>query len=92
MELVFLEKSAFDKLIEKIKSIQVLAQKIEDKKTITGWLDNQEICQVLDISPRTLQTLRDKKVFGRTRKGNKFYYKKSVIESFLKSNYKKGKK
>lgn len=92
MDYIMIERVAFSKLIEKIKSIQALAQKIEDKKSIPGWLDNQEVCQVLGISPRTLQTLRDKKVFGRSRKDNKFHYKRSVIERFLKSNYIKGKK
>ena len=24
------------------------------------WLDNQDVCQILNISPRTLQTLRDR--------------------------------
>ena len=27
------------------------------------WLDNQDVCQMLNISPRTLQTLRDNGTF-----------------------------
>ena len=30
-----------------------------EKKTMSEWMDNQDVCRMLNISPRTLQTLRD---------------------------------
>ena len=32
-------------------------------KGLGDWLDNQDVCQMLNISPRTLQTLRDNGTF-----------------------------
>ena len=32
-------------------------------KGLDDWLDNQDVCQMLNISPRTLQTLRDNGTF-----------------------------
>lgn len=31
----------------------------QGSKSLNRWMDNQEVCQQLNISPRTLQTLRD---------------------------------
>ena len=35
-----------------------MASRGNDKR-LGDWLDNQDVCQMLNISPRTLQTLRD---------------------------------
>jgi AraC-like DNA-binding protein len=52
-----------------------------------GWLDNQDVMQVLHISPRTLQTLRSNGTLPFSRIKGKFYYKVSDLEALLNSNY-----
>jgi hypothetical protein len=39
------------------------------------WLDNQDVCQMLNISPRKLQTLRDNGTLAFSQINRKVYYK-----------------
>jgi hypothetical protein len=54
---------------------------------LAGWLDNQDVMQMLHISPRTLQTLRSNGTLPFSRIKGKFYYKVSDLEALLNSNY-----
>lgn len=54
---------------------------------LVGWLDNQDIMQILHISPRTLQTLRSNGTLPFSRIKGKFYYKVSDLKALLESNY-----
>ena len=62
MEIVNIEAGTFK---EMVTSIQMLKEKLENlkgrqtSKSLDDWMDNQEVCQQLRISSRTLQTLRD---------------------------------
>jgi hypothetical protein len=46
-------------------------------------MDNQDVCLRLDISPRTLQTLRDTGRLAFTRLQRKFYYKPGDVEKLM---------
>ena len=48
-----------------------------------NWLDNKLVCELLKISPRTLQTYRDTGVLPYTQIGRKCYYKATDIEQFI---------
>jgi hypothetical protein len=52
------------------------------------WLDGTDVMQLLKISPRTLQSLRDSGILPFTRLGEtgKIFYKSSAIESLLEQN------
>lgn len=47
--------SAFRTFADRLDTLCRLYGDMEEKK----WLDNQEVCLLLKVSPRTLQTLRD---------------------------------
>ena len=47
------------------------------------WLDNQEVCLLLQISKRTLQYYRDSKTLPFSRFGAKCFYKASDVEKLL---------
>jgi hypothetical protein len=47
------------------------------------WLDNQDVCQMLNISPRTLQTLRDNGTLAYSQINRKVYYKPEDVESIF---------
>jgi hypothetical protein len=51
------------------------------------WIDNQDVMQMLHISPRTLQTLRANGTIPYSKIRGKFYYKVSDIEKLLQANY-----
>ena len=40
-----------------VSQMKAMAGRGTDKR-LGEWLDNQDVCQILNISPRTLQTLR----------------------------------
>ena len=55
------------------------------------WADRQDVMQMLHISQRTLQTLRDSGTLPYSRLNGKFYYRISDIEALLEANYSGGK-
>jgi len=57
------------------------------KKLSETWLDNQEVMELLKISLRTLQNLRDSKSLPFSKIGGKIYYKASDVEKILNENY-----
>lgn len=58
-----------------------LTDRLED------WLDNQDVMQILHISLRTLQTLRENGILPFSRNGNKLYYRRSDISRILNNHY-----
>ena len=52
-------------------------------KGLGDWLDNQEVCQMLNISPRTLQTLRDNGTLAYSQINRKVYYKPEDVKRIL---------
>ena len=53
-------------------------------KGLGDWLDNQDVCQMLNISPRTLQTLRDNNgTLAYSQINRKMYYKPVDVESIF---------
>ena len=52
-------------------------------KSLSEWLDNQDVCQILNISKRTLQTYRDNGTLPYTRIGDKMYYKAEEIQRVM---------
>ena len=51
------------------------------------WIDGQVVMQILHISKRNLQSLRDSGTLPHSRINGKFYYKVSDIEQLLENNY-----
>jgi len=82
-----IELQAFADRIEK------MVRRLENRYSNFGlnnrWLDNQEVMQLLKISPRTLQSYRDQGILPFTRLGGKIYYKASDVEAILEANMSK---
>lgn len=86
MEIVSIERSTYDELQTSfnkfVSEMKAMAGKGKDKR-LGEWLDSQDVCLMLDISPRTLQTLRDTGVLGYTHIDRKIYYKSEDVNSIL---------
>lgn len=82
MEVVTIENKCFEELLLLIKALTTkvgLLNGNSKEKTAQGWMDGQEVCFALNISNRTLQTLRDKHIIGYTQMNRKFYYKPEEV-------------
>ena len=63
MEIVSIDTRLFDEMIRRVKSVEEKAVALcrsQEDLGLKKWLDNQEVCEVLGISLRTLQTYREK--------------------------------
>ena len=62
MEVISIERSTYEELLTSFNSFVAKMKEMASRgndKGLDDWLDNQDVCQMLNISPRTLQTLRD---------------------------------
>ncbi|QIK54465.1 helix-turn-helix domain-containing protein [Dysgonomonas sp. HDW5B] len=86
MEIINISSEAFDEIVSRFQSFRdkvlALCQK-HNNKQMNDWLDNQDVCLLLNISPRTLQTYRNNGKIGFTRINHKIYYTASDIQKFL---------
>ena len=71
--------TSFNSFVAKMKE---MANRGKDKG-LGDWLDNQDVCQMLNISPRTLQTLRDNGTLAFSQIYRKVYYKPEDVERIL---------
>ena len=84
MEIVSIEKKTFEMMVA---AFGALSEKVAAlrRKSDTGrmerWLTGEEVCGQLRISPRTLQTLRDRRLIGYSQINRRFYYKPEAIGS-----------
>jgi hypothetical protein len=86
MEIINIEARAFEAMAVRfeqfVKRVEMLCVR-KDKK-LQKWLDNQDVCLLLNISKRTLQTYRDNGTLPYSQIGHKMYYKSEDVEQVLK--------
>lgn len=85
MEIVNIEAKTFEAMLSKFESfatrMEYLCRLYGDKES--DCLDNQDVCMLLNISPRTLQTLRDNGTLAYSQINHKTYYKPQDVEKAL---------
>ena len=72
------QKEKYEEMVNKLNRLsdrvnEILSKREEGK--LNRWMDNQDVCQQLRISPRTLQTLRDNGTLAYSQIGHKIFYK-----------------
>lgn len=86
MEVVIIEKKTFEALLSGVETLTgkvgALCRRCHDRQ-MQKWLDGEDVCRILRISPRTLQTLRDNRIIGCSQINRKFYYKPEEVERLL---------
>lgn len=86
MRIISIEASIFESMMERFESFtrKVDALCLQNgEKSLQQWLDNQEVCQILNISKRTLQTYRDNGTLPYTQINHKMYYKPEDVEQLI---------
>ena len=86
MEVISIDRSTYEELLTSFNSfisqMKAIAGRGTDKR-LGEWLDNQDVCQILNISPRTLQTLRQNGTLAYSQIEHKIYYKPEDIERII---------
>lgn len=89
MEIIVIEKKAFETLLSETqrlaRQVEVLSQKCQDKR-FQKWLTGEDVCDILKISQRTLQTMRSRHKICYAQLGRKFYYRPEEVELVIKQS------
>lgn len=84
MEIIAIKGKAFEQLKRRFddftKQIKILCG---DGRNTEKWMNNAEVCELLQISQRTLQSYRDDGTLPYSQIGRKCYYKTSDVELLL---------
>ena len=86
MEVISIERSTYEKLLTSFNSFVLQMKSMAGRgtdKQLGDWLDNQDVCQILNISPRTLQTLRQNGTLAYSQIEHKVYYKPEDVERII---------
>ena len=73
--------------IKEMKAQVLILKQTRTEKFKQEWIDGQDVIDALNISKRTLQSLRDNGTLPYSRVNGKFYYKVADLEKLLESNY-----
>jgi hypothetical protein len=90
MEIISMDSQVFDDLAARLETIEGQADRLHRKQSdlrLKKWLDNQEVCQTLGITKRTLQTYRENGLLPYCRIRHKIFYKPQDVEKLLKSSH-----
>ena len=87
---IVIEQKTFEELMARFNRLAGMVDRFcrkAEEKRLSEWLDSTEVCQILQISPRTLQTLRDRRQIPFTVLGNRLLlYPESGIRAVLDRN------
>ncbi len=84
MELKMIEGKAFEMMKERFEDFSKRIKKLcGGEKEKANWLDNEDVCRLLGISKRTLQSYRDRGTLAFSQIGHKCYYRPEDIEKLL---------
>jgi hypothetical protein len=86
MEIVSIERKTFEAMVAKfdrfVRRMDAICQR-HGEKIMGEWMDNQDVCRMLNISPRTLQTLRDNGTLAYSQINHKTYYRPEDVQRII---------
>ena len=83
MEVINIEVQTFEAMMSRFEAFTQQVGNLCDNhqdKSLHRWLDNQDVCRILNISKRTLQTYRDNGTLSFTQINHKIFYKPEDVE------------
>jgi hypothetical protein len=90
MELISMDIRVFDALAGRVGAIEEKAAALLSRQTDAGlktWMDNQDVCQTLGITKRTLQSYREKGLLPFSRIRHKVFYKPEDVQKLLQASH-----
>lgn len=86
MEIINVEARTFEAMMARFETfaqnVETLCRNNADKG-LQKWLDNQDVCQILNISKRTLQTYRDNGTLPFSQINHKMFYRAEDVEQVI---------
>lgn len=89
MKLICFEEEAFREMLNKLVRLSEHAARLRKRhaeKGVDEWIDSQDVCLLLDVSLRTLQTYRETGILGYSQISHKTYYRQKDVMQLLHSN------
>ncbi len=84
MDIVAIESKTFGQIKERLEDFSRQVKSLcGNNREKEKWLDNDEVCELLQISRRTLQSYRDNGILPYSQIGRKCYYKVPDIENLI---------
>ncbi|MDD2245101.1 MAG: helix-turn-helix domain-containing protein [Bacteroidales bacterium] len=84
MDITAIESRTFEQMKERFKDFSEQVKRLcGDNQGKEKWLGNDDVCSLLQISKRTLQSYRDNGVLPYSQIGRKCYYRVSDIENII---------
>lgn len=87
MEIVNIEAKTFQEMLDALFDLEKEFKLLRNQHSncqLNEWLDNQEVCEILNISLRTLQYLKNRGNITFTQIGRKMYYHKQEVMNLIK--------
>lgn len=89
MEITILDIEILNKLRREVKEVTGLIEEITSPyralQQNNKWLDQQEVCQLLGISKRTLQSYRAKGILAATQINRKNFFRLPDVEKLIQT-------
>jgi hypothetical protein len=86
MEVINIEARTFRAMMKRFEAftrrVEGLCDSVGERR-LSEWFDGQDVCMILNISPRTLQTYRTNGTLPFTRIENKMYYRPADVERII---------
>lgn len=86
MNIITIEKEAWQHLINQVKSIHAYILKLEDTSYDNLWLNNHEVCQYLHISEKTLWRMRTNGQIAYSKMYGQYYYTIGTLKDMLNAH------
>ena len=83
---IVIEQKTFEELMARFNRLAGMVDRFcrkAEEKRLSEWLDSTEVCQILQISPRTLQTLRDNGTLAYSQINHKTYYRPEDVRRIV---------
>jgi hypothetical protein len=86
MQIINVDAETFEAMLSKFESFAGRMEalcRLHENGDRKEWLDNQDVCRLLNISKRTLQTLRDNGTLAYTQISHKTWYKPEEVQKIV---------
>lgn len=91
MEIVNIEAGTFKEMVTAWNSLKSELKELQNiylRKEPDEWLDSKEVCEILCVSPRSLQHLRNSGTLSFTRIDKKIFYRKARCRVIINNSTK----